>query len=412
MQESACASQLDVNASGDELEVFTEIEMEEHQRILDESGPHGVDVLRSAETSSINVGITGQASCGKSTLVNTLRGLTPDHIEAAPVGRVCTTGIRSYRHPKYPFVVLWDLPGAGTTSFPIETYLKDVGFDKYDFLLILTRTRLTENDFWLARKASLRRKPYVVVRTKIDADVEDHRADFPDTFDERRVLNMVRKHCISTLERNNCTADLFIISGKIKNVTKWDFPELNKRLVQDMIGIKRQAMILAISANSKELIEEKYKALRSRIYVTAGAFTTAKQTYPRPCRTVTDDIQLLLDEVGMYRTQLSLDEKSLDRLSDAHNIPLQQLQACVYSLLPRECIANSAEFIEKLLGEMAMNSPLKGVARCTPIVGAAVTADLSYSTAVVVLRRILYDAKKAALNVLGFVMERSRMSVE
>ncbi len=395
------------------MEIIPEYEMEEAEHILEASGPHGVDALQLAQTISINIGIIGQSGSGKSTLINTLRGLIPDDEDAADVGVTETTSYAtSYAHPNFPSVILWDLPGAGTPGFPKETYLQRVNFNKYDMLLIVGRGRLTEIDIWLAREASLHRKRALFVRTNIDIDVMNAMEDHPDTFDEKRLLESVRKACVSGLKKHDCPSDVFIISGKIKNVAKWDFPELSKRLVEDMVGMKRQAMILTISANSKELIEEKYKALRFRIYVTAGAFVTGKETLTRPGHIVAADIKVLLDEVSIYRMQLSLDAKSLERLSDTHEIPMHQLQACVYSVLPRECIDNTAEFIEKLLKDMAVNSPLKGVARCTPIVGAAVTADLSYSTAIVVLRRILYDTKKAALNVLGCVMGSSRMSVE
>jgi hypothetical protein len=60
-----------------------------------------------------------------------------------------TTIIEQYRDKNNTKIVYWDLPGCGTSNFLRDTYLETVDFNKFDFLIIMTATRLTENDHWL-----------------------------------------------------------------------------------------------------------------------------------------------------------------------------------------------------------------------------------------------------------------------
>jgi ribosome biogenesis GTPase A len=61
---------------------------------------------------------------GKSTLINSLRGLRATHPLGAPVGvGEVTTEAKCYDfHETLPNVKLYDFPGAGTISHPEENY--------------------------------------------------------------------------------------------------------------------------------------------------------------------------------------------------------------------------------------------------------------------------------------------------
>jgi hypothetical protein len=63
------------------------------------------------------------------------------------------TIMEQYRDKNNTKSVYWDLPGCGRSNFLRDTYLKTVDFNKFDFLIIMTATRLTENDHWLVIQA-------------------------------------------------------------------------------------------------------------------------------------------------------------------------------------------------------------------------------------------------------------------
>jgi len=121
----------------------------------------------------IRVAVIGSSGSGKSSFINAIRGITdPDQKGYASVGDVEETmAVTEYPHPAHENLVLCDLPGVGTTKFPKEKYLQEVKVDTYDFFIIITATRFTENDAWLATEVSKRNKNFYFVRTKIDQDV-------------------------------------------------------------------------------------------------------------------------------------------------------------------------------------------------------------------------------------------------
>lgn len=105
---------------------------------------------------------------GKSTFINCLRGLEAEDEGAANVGVVeTTTEPRAYEHPDFPNLKIWDLPGknsfflllfhrtnhpfilgVGTPNYPRSCYLEKIQFERYDFFLILCRTRFTGNSYF------------------------------------------------------------------------------------------------------------------------------------------------------------------------------------------------------------------------------------------------------------------------
>ena len=111
---------------------------------------------------------------GKSTFINKFRGLTPrDKLKTnsvgkklyAPVGLKETTfEIHQYEFEENPLIQLYDLPGAGTDNFPIETYSEKIQIDQYDAFVLLTKDRFLENDKKISEEIMKRGKPYFFAR--------------------------------------------------------------------------------------------------------------------------------------------------------------------------------------------------------------------------------------------------------
>ncbi len=61
------------------------------------------DALAESEHFPVTIGITGESGCGKSTFINTMRGLDAEDPNAAEVGVTeCTTEPTPYVHPNHP----------------------------------------------------------------------------------------------------------------------------------------------------------------------------------------------------------------------------------------------------------------------------------------------------------------------
>jgi len=99
----------------------------------------------------------------KSSFINAIRSLTAGDESTAEIGvKETTMNVRSYPHPDNPMLTFWDLPGVGTDRFTKETYLADIDVERYDFFLLITADRFTENDTWLGTEFRRRNKKYFI----------------------------------------------------------------------------------------------------------------------------------------------------------------------------------------------------------------------------------------------------------
>uniref|UniRef100_A0A8C6GBQ5 IRG-type G domain-containing protein n=1 Tax=Mus spicilegus TaxID=10103 RepID=A0A8C6GBQ5_MUSSI len=151
------------------------------------------DALKEIDSTPLNVAVTGESGSGKSSFINTLRGIGHEEKGAAKTGVVEETMERhSYKHPNMPNVVFWDLPGIGTQTFPPKTYLEKMKFYEYDFFIIISATCFKKNDIDLAKAISMMKKEFYFVRTKVDSDLNNE-VDFkPQNFDREKVLQNIR----------------------------------------------------------------------------------------------------------------------------------------------------------------------------------------------------------------------------
>ena len=145
---------------------------------------------------SLNIAVTGESGVGKSTFVNAFRGIDNKDEGAAPTGvKETTMKPEPYPHPRHRNFTLWDLPGIGTTKFPADQYLEYVEFEKFDFFIIVSADRLSENDAKLAQEIKKIGRKFYFVRSKIDNNLSDAKRSQRE-YDEEKTLQKIRDNCI------------------------------------------------------------------------------------------------------------------------------------------------------------------------------------------------------------------------
>lgn len=78
----------------------------------------------------------------QSSIANAILGYKDTDPKAAKVGEIETTSRpASYQHPDLAKMVIWDIPGVGTKSHPIETYFEDNYLCAFDLLVIVLGNR-------------------------------------------------------------------------------------------------------------------------------------------------------------------------------------------------------------------------------------------------------------------------------
>ncbi|KAM4541991.1 interferon-inducible GTPase 5-like isoform 1-T2 [Odontesthes bonariensis] len=352
----------------------------------------------------LNIGVTGECGSGKSSFVNAFRGINNNAEGAAPTGCVETTmDIKPYRHPNFPNVVLWDLPGIGTTKFPAEKYLKYVEFEKFDFFIIISDTRFRENDVKLAKEIQKMGKKFYFVRSKIDNDLRGEERGQRDFYPER-TLSKIRENCIQGLQKEGFKSpQVFLLS--CFDLHLYDFSLLHETLERELPDHKKHALLLAMPNINQEIINKKKEAFQADIkyYATASAAVAA---VPVPGLSVAVDLSLMVTVVTQYVGGFGLDESSLRRLAATSGVPFEDLTAVLKSELAKSNITK--DLIIRLLIQLSSISALMAAeegSRFIPFLGIPIAMALSftatYRALTFFLDTLADEAQKVFIRALG-----------
>lgn len=335
----------------------------------------------------LNIAVTGTAGVGKSSFINTVRGLTADDEGGAPVGVVDTTDkITPYPHPNHPSLIFSDLPGVGSVELPLKEYLKKVDFEQFDFFLIFSAGRFRQDDLLLAKEIRKLKKKFHFVRTKIDNDVQNHKKSHPQSYLNTNVVEIIRKDSWENLKNENFPElKIFLIDNH--SPRDFDFSSLVDTVIEEMPVYKREAMILKMSLITEGVFEKKVKALSNRIY-TVSLLSALTGTIPIPGVSAVADSGLLLNELNLYKSQLGLDNSHLERNARLMNTGVTEL---VEKLgLKSVAIATTAKCLVAAIACSAASEPVEKILPVAfPLVGVFLSAGLSYGVTVRSLKNLL-----------------------
>ncbi|XP_063353846.2 interferon-inducible GTPase 5-like [Pelmatolapia mariae] len=351
----------------------------------------------------LNIAITGESGAGKSTFINAFRGLSNDDEGAAPTGVTETTVVvKEYSHPNYPNVTLWDLPGVGTPNFPSDTYLKLVGFEKFDFFIIISDTRFRENDIKLAKEIQRMKKKFYFVRSKIDNDInaEKRKRD----FNPEMALVKMREDCIGGLQGQSIESpQVFLVSSFELHL--YDFSLLHQTLERELPAHKRDALLFAMPNINLEIINKKKEAFQSKIKYWA-TLSAAVAGAPVPGVSICMDLSMMVNVVIDYVVGFGLNKPSLQKLSASSGVPYTELLDVLKS--PLAAVKITKELLLKLLSQMASTAALMALeegSRWIPLIGIPLAMGLSFTTTYRALNYFLTeladDAQRVFKRALG-----------
>lgn len=252
----------------------------------------------------VKIALIGTSGAGKSSLINALLGLTAGQIGAAHVGvKETTMQPTAYQHPRNSNVEFWDLPGIGTNKFDRTNYQKSINFFEYDLFIIVSCTRFTADDSWLADTVFDSGKSFLFVRTKVALDIANDKLCFPISHDPSSVLRSIKEDCYNNLSKRN--TKIFLIDSYIPS--EFEFEDLVMHIVDDNENIVKETLILSLGMNLKIIVDLKKETLQRRIWgFSIRRIFQSEKGIKESCRT----------EFEFYREQLNLDEKSLKKEVD------------------------------------------------------------------------------------------------
>jgi hypothetical protein len=127
-----------------------------------------------------------------------------------------------------------------------------------------------ENEIWLVGELRKLGKPFALVRSKLDLDIDNARYDGKD---ENMVIPEIKEKNRKALKENPELMDtkgIFLISGRNPEMGEWS--DLMVYIEESIGGIKAQALLFSLASITKEIVERKYKMLKKRmVKVTASA---------------------------------------------------------------------------------------------------------------------------------------------
>jgi len=361
------------------------------------------------ENIPLNVAVIGNSGVGKSSFINAIRGLTADDEGAAEVGTTKNTmEIRSYEHPNNPMLKFCDLPGVGNDLFPRSTYLADIDVDRYDFFLLLTADRFTENDTWLGSELCSLSKKYFFVRTKMGVDISNNSEAHPTSHNEEAVIEFIRRDVTKHL-RENGLEDVPVLLIDNYKLNKFDFSKLQVQLIKDFPQQKRTALIFSLQPTSVDMIGLKVAELRSRIWWRA-AVSGAVGAVPILGASIAMNIGIITGEATFYFEQLGLDSKSSQRYAKLHSFDYVNIQSIICSGLRTELVGTVTEkvvgkIVKRIIRRSGSKLALSTVTRFIPLVGSVIGASASYTGTNSALNEILDKFEETAIDVLKFTAD-------
>ncbi|XP_044846542.1 uncharacterized protein LOC123351333 isoform X2 [Mauremys mutica] len=364
-----------------------------------------VSKLEQSKNTKLNIAITGESGCGKSSFINAMLGLDDDDKDAAKVDMAKTTMEPTpYPHPKHPNITMWELPGIGTPSFRPDSYLQQVNFACYDFFIIISSERFKSTHADLAQEIHRVEKKFFFVRSKVDVDLQNEKRK--KSFSEGRILEKIRDDCVTRLQGEGVTSpQVFLVSRW--EFGKYDSPQLQETLADDLDLFKRHVFLLSLPSISRPILERKKKALQGEVWKQALVSCTIS-AIPIPGHPVVCDIPRLMGCMASYREAFDLDDESLVYLAKMTGKPVANLKAVVRSPLT-----------EEISNEMTLNLLAKAKADCMTrtecilsglrLTGTSVEAELSFWVTYTVLRRFLDDIAEDAQTVLTKALDEEEI---
>jgi hypothetical protein len=136
----------------------------------------------------LHFGVSGVVKGGKSSLLNSFRGLTPRDPKAAKVGSsetTCYVDPYSDPRPDYPFA-WYDIAGFDTASAPADNYFNRHGLFALDCILILIKDSFRKSDAAMIKRCRNLSIPTYIVRSFSDQHIGNILDDTGASYEDAR----------------------------------------------------------------------------------------------------------------------------------------------------------------------------------------------------------------------------------
>ena len=349
--------------------------------------PERLDHMRrDFEQAVVRLGIIGESGSGKSSLSNAIVGRP-----IAAVGALVETTQQAQEVP-VDGVVLVDLPGCGTPTWPRETYIDKLKLlDSYDGFILVTAHRLKECDAMLyeelARKA---KKPFFIVRSHFDQAAAAH----PEA-EARKVISENIRRQLHADER----LPLYMVCSV--GTHHYDLERLILNVRSALPGWKQVRFIMAAHAYGRETVTQKREAAEQVVGIYAG-LSAANALNPIPGLDIGVDVGLLTTMSRHIISTYGLRPEQVEALKSQSTMRTALYQSARQAA-DRFAPYLTEKFVVAALTKMGMKVAVKNTSKWVPFVGTAISAGIGYTLAFRYGEQLIDDCESAALTIIDDV---------
>lgn len=200
------------------------------------------------EDTKVKCGFVGRSGVGKSSLINAITGE-----KLAPVGFGKETTIEPHEFV-HRGLVLVDLPGCATTSFPTAEYVKRLKLSGYDLFIFITELRFFQDDkIVYSQLVNEITKPCFLVRNKFDLAIADAAHDGHD-LTEAEVADAIERNVRENLAPLE-VKKVYMVSAR--RPAHYDLPCLMDDIRGSFDGMKKLRLENDLAAWSQEALSRK-----------------------------------------------------------------------------------------------------------------------------------------------------------
>lgn len=356
----------------------------------------------------IHVAIGGNLGAGKSSFINTVRGIKEnDKIGAALNSGLTTIEPIPYSHPNKHYLKFWDLPQLGSRAFTKDLYLKNINVNRYDYFLILGKFKFTEDDFWFASQLQSLNKKFFFVCTHVDINVdkaigESKKSDPRDV--QNKTLTAIKESLTKSVKDAKLKTD-YIYLITTSDLRKFDGPKLADSMIGNLVERKWEAMALTVNVYAQGVMQQKRRALQKRVWIIALMSGLEKACHIYGLSFYLD-LEPVIAEVQEYRRQFALDDASILRIARYLDTTVESLKKASafktnYSQLADGGLLNQYK-------TLSVYDVADGITQSfAPILGGLISPNSAFGSTYYVLNRLLDMMETDALRMIEYVKYRS-----
>jgi small GTP-binding protein len=304
-----------------------------------------------ANTVPVRIALFGQPGAGKSSLINAIIGEEKAHV--APV----TDTTQELEQYEWNNLVLCDLPGYGTTKFPVGTYFERFKVLSFDVFLCVSAGKFLEGDTMFYRELKTQKKPCIFIRNKADT--------------------LFQKGTTTAQLKEQIVGDLNSLTGGTESViftscqTNEGLDALTDAILNRLPAVKRDRFLRSAKGYSKEFLEKKRKACNSYAILAAGS-AAALNLVPVPGVGFGADLAAVAALLAAIRQDFGLDVEKLTAF--------ESLVPAFAGTIENVIKAVSTEGVLWMMRRFAGSIAISQASQFVPFVGQAIAATLSFLT--------------------------------